>query len=607
MAVANGYASSPKVLDMFGGGGTIPFEASNLGADAYSIDSNELSVFIQRSILIHAQSIPPATLHKLVRSSGSRILERLKQESASLFPRRSECGTYLWSYSTACRKCNYRFYLSKRQWFSKKKGKCLGFELVNGSTSQRISFTKHKSDTAETAWVGRNGSIKCPKCGNIETADIRNCKDELVSIVSSQSGEGKTFSPDIEGAVAAEALISDTEQSALDTLHADLPQSVLPVWSGIVNPAVYGVRTHSDVLNHRQRTVLLLLIKALCEEHEWLKDTQSATIANVVISLLSGLIDQLVDWNCRLSMWIPQNEQVGRAFCGPGIPMLWDYAETDPVGNGPSNLYSKLERIIAGTAAITVSPLKCHVEHGYAQELPYPSGFFDAIVTDPPYYDNIYYSVLADFFFSWKRILLQRIEPTLFTAKGVDSSRELVASAFRCGADAHQDYCHELGLAVNEAQRVMKSDGVFALLYSHASLRGWEALVRAYRPASLYVTSVQPLSIERKQRPRAMTSDAVNTCVVFVARRGESRKTEQELGSMCERLRTLRTDLHRDLKAAGWQDEDIAVAVYAQGVGMLMNVSNVSGCVDDIEALQAFEAVVKEEFPDFKVTSRGSL
>jgi putative DNA methylase len=592
---------------MFGGGGTIPFEASNLGADAYSIDSNQLSVFIQRSILVHAQSIPAATLHTLVKASGVRILDQVKHESALLFPKRSECGTYLWTYSTACCKCDYRFYLAKRQWFSKKKNKCIGFDLVNGAESQSIAFTNHKSDTTDSVWVGRNGSIKCPKCGNLESADIRNCKDELISAVSSQAGAGKTFSSDIAGCVPTGELIAATEQSALDTLHTELPQSLLPVWSGIVNPAVYGIRTHSDVLNRRQRAVLILLIKALCEEHERLKDNHSATIANVVISLLSGLIDQLVDWNCRLSMWIPQNEQVGRAFCGPGIPMLWDYAETDPVGNGPSNLYSKLERIIAGTAAITVSPLTCHVEHGYAQELPYPSGFFDAIVTDPPYYDNIYYSVLADFFFSWKRLLLQRIEPTLFTAKGVDSSRELVASAFRSGVDAHKDYCKELGLAVSEAQRVMKADGVFALLYSHASLRGWEALVRAYRPASLYITSVQPLSIERKQRPRAMTSDAVNTCVVFVARRDEGRKTEQELGSMCDRLKTLRTEFHRDLKAAGWQDEDIAVAVYAQGVGMLMNVSNVRGCSDDIEALQAFEAVVKEEFPEFKVTSRKSL
>ncbi|MFQ6749082.1 DUF1156 domain-containing protein, partial [Bordetella pertussis] len=133
-----------------------------------------------------------------------------------------------------------------------------------------------------------------------------------------------------------------------------LPATTLPAWSGIVNPALYGMRGHADLFNPRQRLVTLMLLEELLAEHRTLQAAHGADVARFVSASLSGLIDQMVDWNCRLSMWIPQNEQVGRAFCGPGVAMLWDYAEVDPVGTGPGNLHAKLERICAGIDALAL-------------------------------------------------------------------------------------------------------------------------------------------------------------------------------------------------------------------------------------------------------------
>jgi len=606
MVQTNGF--KPKVLDMFGGGGTIPFEAANVGASSYSIDSNEMSIFVQKSVLVHAQSIDASKLLQTVSKSGKRVLERLRAATVRLYPKRGDVTTYLWTYSLTCEECGYRFYLAKRHWLSKKKGKNLGLQFIAGHTAQSVQLNEAMAAEKSVAWTGRNGSVECPKCKHVrEGIDIRLCKDELVATVSQAPTSGKDFRLPTGDEYPADETIAQAESDALAAIGATLPQTELPVWSGIVNPALYGVKTHADFLNYRQRAVLALLIKELRDEYQHLKKTTSKPIATAVTSLLSGLVDQLVDWNCRLSMWIPQNEQVGRAFCGPGIAMLWDYAETDPISDGPSNLWSKLDRIVAGANAITHLPEPCQVQHAHAQKLPFPSSFFDAIVTDPPYYDNIYYTVLADFFFSWKRLLLEAIEPELFSPTSVDTTHELVASKFRCGDAAHGDYCRELGEAIAEAERVMKPDGIFALLYSHSSIKGWEALIRAYRPTNLIITSVQPLSIERKQRPRAIGSEAVNTCVVFVARQDHTKKAVESLSVMCDRLRSISSELHLELQLAGWQDEDVAVAVYAQGVGMLMNVSSVSSCAHDIEALQAFERVVQEEFPVFKVTSRGSL
>lgn len=613
------YTETPRLLDMFGGGGTIPNEALNLGAETYAIDANELSVFIQRCNLVYSQHAGGHNTPEVLSDSGRRVLTQLANETARLFPLREQppVGTgnkspfgYLWTYRIACHSCGYKFYLSKRRFLSKKHGKCLALAPVEGEHEQTLRLRDITEDeNIDSAWCGRNGTIQCPRCKEKrEGAGVNDCEDALVALVRPAAKRGKEFLLASEKALPGLEEINRLESATLEALAAALPDSALPVWSGIVNPAIYGMKTHADFLNRRQRVVLLLLIKALRDEYERLISKYDDGLSRYVIGTLSSLIDQLVDWNCRLSMWIPQNEQVGRAFCGPGVSMLWDYVETDPVLGGPANLWSKLERIIAGTHSIKTFPQRGTIRRAYAQELPYEDEFFDAIVTDPPYYDNIYYNVLADFFFSWKRLLLSAIEPKLFEGATTDCSRELVASKFRSktAKQAHEDYCKQLSLALREAERVLKVDGLFSFVYSHSSLKGWEAIIRAYRATNFRITSVQPLSIERKQRPRAMTSEAVNTCITFVAHKANTGRDTITVERLEADLKKYADELAPQLLAVNWNEADTALAIFAHGVGIIANTERVLG-VDDVTALQRAEGVVKRAFPSFKVSDRKSL
>ena len=617
--VASQYDKPPKVLDMFGGGGTIPFEASNLGAATYAIDANQLSVFIQRCNLIDSQKTLTKDFIKILKSSGQRVLLQLTQDSHPLFPlrehqliepsRRSPLA-YIWTYSKACDACAYRFHLSKRRYLSKKNGKAIGILSVDETNGQRFNIANVGDDSQITsAWMGRNGTVKCPKCHIKQTSiRIKECQDTLVAVVNSGEISGKDFVLADTSALPHKALIEKIESDTLTYLNTTLPASTLPVWSGIVNAAIYGIESHADTLNSRQRAVLLLLIKALTDEYRRLISSYDEPIARFVIGVLSSLIDQLVDWNCRLSMWIPQNEQVGRAFCGPGVPMLWDYCEIDPVMSGPANLWSKLNRIIAGVKSIKRFPFPAHVQLGYAQALPFPNSFFEAIVTDPPYYDNIYYNVLADFFYAWKRILLAAVAPDLFSSTTTENSRELVASKFRSSSaeQAHEDYCVQLSLALREASRVLKPNGILSFVYSHSSLKGWEALVRAFRATNFRITSVQPLSIERKQRPRAMTSEAVNTCITFVAHHGTDSRASLSQEQLKSELQMYLMDLAPQLAVANWSEEDTALAIFANAVGIIANADHVVD-ISDREALRLSALIVAERFPAFKINDRKSL
>lgn len=612
-----GYQTIPKVLDMFGGGGTIPFEAKRLGLDSYSIDSNQLSVFIQRCNMLYADKIDIASAAKEVEEVGKTVLSNLKKRTEWLYPMREIDDAvfgYTWTYRYKCPECGHAFVLSKRPWLSKKNGRRVAFtSSISDDSIESLKVTSLASDedVFKPHWARYTGTICCPKCGrNVEDLNVLKCEQLMTSIIKTRKGAGKEYkSVDANIAMPNYEKIKLEEERILNKLKVNLPESKLPVWSGIVNPALYGIKSHADVLNNRQRLLLLYLIDELTEQYDSLIIEDEA-MAKFVIGALSSLIDQVVDWNCRLSMWIPQNEQVGRGFCGPGIAMLFDYAETDQLQKGPANLWAKLDRIVKGVESFENCSGEVTIKHAHAQELPFDNDYFDAIVTDPPYYDNIYYSILADFFYSWKKILLEKIEPNLFKNSITDYKYELVASSRRVdeGKSAHDEYCNQLCIAFKEASRVLKRDGIYSFVYSHSSVNGWDAVIRAYRNSDFIISSVQPLSIERKGRPRAVLSQAVNTCVAIIARKNDAPKERTNINCILKKTEEYCNEFGKMLiEQSGWNQSDAGLAVIACVVGLIANSSGVDGAESDAKALIAASKVAKSFFPEFTLKVRDSL
>lgn len=615
----DGYDETPRVLDMFGGGGTIPFEVKRLGLDSYSIDSNQLSVFIQKCNMLYADSINLKEAVKIVESIGTQVLSNLKKKTEWLYPLRTieneEIFGYVWTYRIECPHCKHKFIISKRPWLSKKKGRktALVSKPLDNGNSETLQVRDLADDEVPFSppWQRGTGVLHCANCGLIvNDVDVLQCEDVMTAFIKNRAGAGKDFlNANQEVAIPNDEMIRLAEEKVLERLKIQLPSSELPVWSGVVNPALYGIKTHADFLNKRQRLVLLYLIEELTTEYEKLA-LKDENLAKFVIGALSSLIDQVVDWNSRLSMWIPQNEQVGRGFCGPGIAMLFDYTETDQVLKGPANLWDKLKRIVSGVKSFENCKGSITVKHAHAQELPFENDFFDAIVTDPPYYDNIYYSILADFFYAWKKPLLEKIEPSLFESAITDYGYELVASSRRVeeGQSAHEEYCKQLCMAFQEASRVLKKDGVFSFVYSHSSVNGWEAVIRAYRQSEFFVSSVQPLSIERKGRPRAVLSQAINTCMTIVARKDQATKEPISLENVLEKTQEYSTNFGKLLiEKSGWAEADAGLAVIACTVGLLANSSGVIGMDTDAEVLIEASKIVKKDFPEFTIKVRDSI
>ena len=155
-----------------------------------------------------------------------------------------------------------------------------------------------------------------------------------------------------------------------------------------------------------------------------------------------------------------------------------------------------------------------------ATELPYPDEYFDAVFTDPPYYDNVSYSYLSDFFYVWLKRSVGDLYPELFATPLTPKSKEIVAYSHQGGFESGKRYFEDmLKKAFQEIYRVLKPDGILVLVYTHKSTSGWETLINSLLESGLVPTASWPIDTEMKSRLRAQESAALASSIYIVCRK----------------------------------------------------------------------------------------
>ena len=158
-----------------------------------------------------------------------------------------------------------------------------------------------------------------------------------------------------------------------------------------------------------------------------------------------------------------------------------------------------------------------------ATELPYPDNFFDAVFTDPPYYDNINYSELSDFFYVWLKRSIGDLYPDLFLTPLTLKSKEIVANPVRHGGsiNAKKFFEENLKKAFQEIYRVLKPNGICVIVYTHKSTSGWETLINSLLDSGLVPSASWPIDTEMKSRLRARESATLSSSIYIVARKAK--------------------------------------------------------------------------------------
>ena len=186
------------------------------------------------------------------------------------------------------------------------------------------------------------------------------------------------------------------------------------------------------------------------------------------------------------------------------------------------NLYRNMRNV----GNISHIPNLAIVTQSSATSLPYSDNYFDAVFTDPPYYDNVPYSHLSDFFYVWLKRTIGDLYPELFSTPLTPKSKEIVAyTNDRTWEEAKAFFEDNLKKSFQEIHRVLKPNGVTTIVYTHKSTSGWETLINSLLDSGLVITASWPIHTEMKARLRARESAALASSIYFVARKMERKDT----------------------------------------------------------------------------------
>ena len=579
----------PPLLDPFCGGGSIPLEAQRLGLEAHGSDLNPVAVLITKALIElppKFAGMPPvnpdargklgsdadwkgaAGLAEDVRWYGEWMRQRAWERIGHLYPQGPNGETviaWLWARTVKCPNpaCGAQMPMISTFWLSKKKGSEAWVKPIVNDAAKTVRFDVYDGlpdnpgACENGSKLGRGPQFKCLVCG--ATPDGQYVKDEgtagrmgqLPVALVTEGNRTRNYST-----FTRDDLNLDLNVALSDDIRAPIPRNPRTNIS-----APYGLTTFSDLFTTRQLATLTsfsdLVVEArqLVHAHapETIDTATSNAYANAVATYLAFAVDRGADRWSSLATWQNSADFVRAVFARQGIPMIWDFAEANPFSGSTGNWRDAVEWIVKCLLTLPwVSKAGQATQMDSATQLaPVASA---VISTDPPYYDNIVYADIADFFYVWLRRSLAGIYPREFSTLLTPKAPELVAAPYRFDGDRQQAERHfesGLGDSFKLMRDCSRDSSPMTVFYAYKQTEqrdgentgvtaGWETMLSSLIGAGFTITGTWPMRTERSGRSIAIGTNALATSVVLVCR---PRPDDAPMADIGEFNRALASDL----------------------------------------------------------------
>ncbi|MGE5571724.1 MAG: DUF1156 domain-containing protein [Bacteroidota bacterium] len=635
----------PAVLDPFAGGGSIPLEAARLGFEAHAGDLNPVAVLLNKCNLelvprwTRRPPVNPEERKKVggtdpwpgatglaadVRYYGRVILEQAREKIGHLYPpvqvtKEMAAGrpdltpyigkelpviAWIWARTVASPDPAARgahVPLLSTFWLSSKKGSEAWLEPIVDRTAGTWRFAVRTGPPRDRAAVkagmkNGTGGFRCLVSDSPVPFDYIRADGErgrlgftMVAIVA-QLARGRTYLP----------VNDDQVRAVASAWPSDFPDSDLPAEALGFRIQNYGIRKHWQMFTPRQLTAMATLsdlVKAIRGDVQrdaaaaGLSDEEVEAYAAAVVTFLALNLDRCSDLGNSLCTWNHSDQVLRNLFKRQAIPMVWDFAEANTLEDVVGGWSTCIERIAGSIETMTV------VQKGRARQIDAVSrwdGLRDVLVsTDPPYYDNIGYAALSDFFYVWLRRTIGDLYPDLFQTILVPKEPELVAAPERFGGDKHKARDHfESGFRKAFAVLREKMDPRFPLTVYYAFKQddeesgadeeevgagngatidrttGWETMLEALICTGFQITATWPVRASQAWRMRAMGSNALASYIVLACRpRPEDAPQTDRRSFVAELKRELPAAL-RHLRQGNIAPVDFAQAAIGPGMAI---------------------------------------
>ena len=569
--IEENVADRQVVLDPTAGGGSIPFESFRLRLEALSNDLNPVSALLQKATLEWPAEFGTPVQHafqELARRYVVEVLDRL----AGVFPDEGDDRRpdgYLWARTVACPYCAGVVPLSPN-WRLAPDG--TGIALTPhvgdgpGSEGRVCAFEVVRSRREQSEGTARRGSGACPypDCGRVidgdeikEQAQAGRMGEQLFAVVVKKrvkvlTKTGRTREKWVRGYRAprpeddnAAEIRAGLDEKMLEWEAFDIvPSEPIPDGYSTITPRLYGMTLWRDLFSSRQ----LLCHGTSVEVFRDMLDADEAAgeltdVRRAAYGYLALALDTLLDYNNRFSYWDTDTGRgIRHIFNRHDFGFVWSYAEMAPLvtGAGYDWAIKKTAKCIDDLLTLVrpkgVGDALFGAEGGNgappitvtckpADQLDHiADASIDAVVIDPPYYDNVMYAELSDFFYVWLKRTAGRVFPELFTSHLTDKDNEAVANPARFRGEksarvlAGRDYRRRMAEIFAECRRVLKPDGIMTVMFTHKATGAWDALATGLMESGFAVTASWPVHTESEGGLHIKNKAAANSTVLLACR-----------------------------------------------------------------------------------------
>lgn len=625
----------PELLDPFAGGGAIPLEAQRLGLKAHAHDLNPVAVMINKAMI----EIPPRFSGNAPVNPDARTNQReqtwsrakglaedvryygewMKQEAykriGHLYPKvkvPEEQGggeatviAWIWARTVKCPNpaCGCEMPLASSFVLSKKRGKEAWVKPVPDGGHVRFEVQSGECPKEYEGYkTGRGAAFKCPCCGEVTV-------DEYVKLEGKSHRLGSQLMAIVAEGKRGRIYCSPNEEhlfSAQVDKPKDSPFGMLPDNPRWFSPPAFGMASYEDLFTPRQLIALTTFSTLVAEAQAKVEaDAVAAGMNNDHLSLQNGGdgakaygeavgvylafgVDKLTNYSCTLSTWLnqPKNEIVGNAFGRQALPMVWDYAESNLFSNKGGTLTQQLEYICRVLSmCIPDGKKNSKAKQCDAQN---DCGLRNIMIsTDPPYYDNIGYADLSDFFYVWMRQSLNGTYPELFSTMLVPKAEELIATPYRHDGNVEKaKRFFEDGMlsACKQMYQYAREDIPVTIYYAYkqsdsdesgTASSGWETMLSAVVNAGFSITGTWPMRTERSGRMISNGTNALASSIVLVCRKRPADAPQTTRRNLINLLRRELRPALRKLQESNIAPVDLAQSAIGPGMGVFSRYKQV--------------------------------
>jgi len=536
---------------------------------------------------------PKAKNRSFVEDSQQQLLDTQSQQKLRIPEGYLTPVAYLWTRTVTCKNPNCRaaIPLVRQTWLSRKTDRVVALRIIALRGEKRVRFRvveEHSEDQLDfdPAGFSSGGNATCPFCGTVADSDYvmrsglaKRFDEQLMAVVCHNPDDGE-FSFIVEEEIDLPPIESDKVFEELEKVAKEIqfglptekidPIRPSPNARGLTAVTRYGLNKFSDLFTTRQLTFLTTIAKAVVEASKSMADRyRDVEMREAICTYLGLFVSRNAQVNTTMSRW--RGDTAGRvepAFGRHALSMVWDFPEINPFGglsNDAWRTFLPIIEVIKGLTDLSFG----NVARGTATDLPFSPGSFDAVVTDPPYYDNVPYADISDFFYVWLRRSIGSIHSAHFATPLTPKKAEATALSSRHGGDmdkAARAYEETMLLSLREAYRVLKQSGELVLIYAHKTTLGWATLVDALRIAGFVVVEAWPIDTEMSSRLLAMESAALSTSIFLVARRREGETTGKYEERVKGELEQIVRERVETLWAMGISGADLVIASVGAGL-----------------------------------------